>query len=53
MSGVANPIKINGTSKSGSVTGLGKGTYTVCFKVDGQANYEQCFEAVINEPDSI
>ena len=53
VSGVANPVKINGTSKSGSVTGLGKGTYTVCFKVDGQANYEQCFEAVINEPDSI
>ena len=52
VSGVANPIKINGTSKSGSVTGLGKGTYTVCFKVDGQANYEQCFEAVISEPDS-
>ena len=53
VSGVANPVKINGTSKSGSVTGLGKGTYTVCFKVDGQANYEQCFEAVISEPDSI
>ena len=53
VSGVADPVKINGTNKSGSVTGLGKGTYTVCFKVDGQANYEQCFEAVNSEPDSI
>jgi len=53
VSGVADPVKINGTNKSGSLTGLGKGTYTVCFKVDGQANYEQCFEAVISEPDSI
>ena len=48
VSGVTDPVKINGVKTSGSVTGLGKGTYTVCFKVDGQANYEQCFEAVIS-----
>ena len=29
---------------------LSTGTYTVCFRVDGQVNYEQCFEAVIGEP---
>ena len=53
VSGVTDPVKINGVKTSGSVTGLGKGTYTVCFKVDGQANYEQCFEAVISEPNSL
>ena len=45
-----DPVVIAGEDKSTSVTGLGKGTYTVCFKVDGQANYEQCFEVVIAEP---
>jgi len=45
-----DPVVIAGEDKSTSVTGLGKGTYTVCFKVDGQANYEQCFEVVIGEP---
>ena len=53
ISGVTNPVKINGTNNTGSLTGLGKGTYNICFKVDGQANYEQCFEAVISEPDSL
>ena len=53
IGGVTNPVKINGTNNTGSLTGLGKGTYNICFKVDGQANYEQCFEAVISEPDSL
>ena len=53
ISGVTNPVKINGTNNTGSLPGLGKGTYNICFKVDGQANYEQCFEAVISEPDSL
>jgi len=53
VSGFTNPVKINGTNNTGSLTGLGKGTYSVCFKVDGQSNYEQCFEAVISEPDSL
>ena len=35
---------LGGETKTASVTGLGKGTYTVCFTVDGQENYEQCFE---------
>ena len=29
------------------------GTYTVCFKVDGQDAYEQCFEVNIGEPKAI
>ncbi|MDG1343707.1 MAG: T9SS type A sorting domain-containing protein, partial [Flavobacteriaceae bacterium] len=37
-------------TKTASVTGLGTGTYTVCFKVDGQDAYEQCFEVNIAEP---
>ena len=41
---------ITGSNTTASVTGLTKGTYQVCFKVDGQATYEQCFEAVIGEP---
>ena len=41
---------INGDSKTASVTDLDAGTYTVCFKVTGQADYEQCFEVVIGEP---
>jgi hypothetical protein len=43
-------VTITGTDKTASLSGLAKGTYTVCFKVDGQSNYEQCFEAVIGEP---
>ena len=41
---------ITGSDKTASMTGLAKGTYQVCLKVDGQATYEQCFEAVIGEP---
>ena len=43
-------VTITGTDKTASITGLAKGTYTVCFSVDGQANYEQCFEVVVGEP---
>ena len=46
-------VTITGTNKTGSVTGLAKGTYEVCFKVDGQANYEQCFEVVVGEPPAL
>jgi len=46
-------VVIAGENKTASVTGLAKGTYTVCFKVDGQANYEQCFEVVIGEPKAL
>ena len=40
-------VTITGTNKTGSVTGLAKGTYEVCFTVDSQTNYEQCFEVVV------
>ena len=46
-------VTITGTDKTASVTGLAKGTYEVCFKVDGQANYEQCFEVVVGEPPAL
>ena len=46
-------VTITGTSKTASVTGLAKGTYEVCFTVDGQANYEQCFEVVVGEPPAL
>ena len=53
VSGQDQPIKINGTNKSATLSGLGKGTYNICFKIDGQPNYEQCFEAIIAEPKSL
>jgi hypothetical protein len=46
-------MTISGTSKTTSVTGLAKGTYTVCFRVDGQDNYEQCFEVQVKEPPAL
>ena len=46
-------IKISGTNKTASLTGLSKGNYTVCFKVDGKPNYEECFEVVIEEPKAL
>ena len=53
VSGTTSPIEIKGANRTATLNGLGKGTYSICFKVDGQPNYEQCFEAVISEPDSI
>ena len=46
-------VTITGTNKTGSVTGLAKGTYEVCFTVDGQTNYEQCFEVLVGEPPAL
>ena len=46
-------VTITGTNKTGSVTGLAKGTYEVCFTVDGQAKYEQCFEVEVGEPPAL
>ena len=46
-------VTITGTNKTASVTGLAKGTYEVCFTVDGQSNYEQCFEVVVGEPPAL
>ena len=43
-------VTITGDSKTGSVTGLAAGTYTVCFTVDGNPIYEQCFDVVIGQP---
>ncbi|MDB9793663.1 hypothetical protein OAB81_02220, partial [Flavobacteriaceae bacterium] len=53
ISGQDDPITLGGETKTASVTGLGTGTYTVCFKVDGQDTYEQCFEVSIAEPKAL
>ena len=49
LSGMSNPVIITGENKTANVTGLSKGDYTVCFKVTGQADYEQCFDITISE----
>ena len=46
-------VTITGDSKTASITGLAAGTYNVCFTVDGQADYEQCFDVVIGEPKAL
>jgi hypothetical protein len=46
-------VTITGNNDKASVTGLSKGTYTVCFKVDGEPEYEQCFDVLIEEPERI
>ena len=53
VTGQDDPISLGAESKTASVTGLGTGTYTVCFKVDGQDAYEQCFEVNIGEPKAL
>jgi len=53
VTGQDDPISLGGETKTASVTGLGTGTYTVCFKVDGQDAYEQCFEVNIGEPKAL
>ena len=53
VTGKDDPIVISGENKTASVTGLSKGTYSVCFKVTGQDAYEQCFEVVIGEPKAL
>ena len=53
ISGKDDPIVITGENKTASVSGLAKGTYSVCFKVTGQDAYEQCFEVVIGEPKAL
>ena len=46
-------LTISGTNKTAFVSGLAKGTYQVCFKVDGNDVYEQCFEVVVGEPKAL
>ena len=53
VTGQDDPITLGGETKTASVTGLGTGAYTVCFKVDGQDAYEQCFEVNIGEPKAL
>ena len=53
VTGKDDPISLGGETKTASVTGLGKGTYTVCFTVEGQEGYEQCFEVNVGEPEPL
>ena len=53
VTGKDDPVVITGENKTASVSGLAKGTYSVCFSVIGQADYEQCFEVVIGEPKAL
>ena len=53
ITGQDDPISLGAETKTASVIGLGTGTYTVCFKVDGQDAYEQCFEVNIGEPKAL
>ena len=53
ISGKDDPIVITDENKTASVSGLAKGTYSVCFKVTGQDAYQQCFEVVIGEPKAL
>ena len=53
VTGQDDPITLGGETKTASVTGLGKGTYTVCFTVESQDAYEQCFEVNIEEPKAL
>jgi 1,4-alpha-glucan branching enzyme len=53
VTGQDDPITLGGETKTALVTGLGKGTYTVCFTVEGQDGYEQCFEVNIEEPKAL
>lgn len=36
-----------------SITGLGVGSYNVCFTVDGVDNYERCYTVSVGEPDPL
>ena len=53
VTGKDDPITITGENMTASVSGLAKGTYSVCFKVTGQEAYEQCFEVSIAEPKAL
>ena len=48
-----NPVIIEGNDKTALVENLARGTYSVCFRVDGQPDYEQCFDVVIGEPEAL
>ncbi|WP_415830979.1 T9SS type A sorting domain-containing protein [Flavobacterium weaverense] len=41
-----NPIN----SSTKTFDNLANGSYSVCFKIEGKLNYEQCFDVVINQP---
>ena len=42
--------KQNSFTTSTTIDNLAAGTYHVCITIDGQANFQQCYDAVISEP---
>ena len=43
-------VQISGEEKTATVQGLSSGIYSVCFGIENQQNYEQCFEVNITQP---
>ena len=49
-----DPVSLpEGYSLDYTFTGLASGTYPVCFTVEGEADYQQCFEVQIDQPEAI
>ncbi|WP_038268862.1 DUF4961 domain-containing protein [Zhouia amylolytica] len=51
---IGNGLVLNESfNTSWSAEALASGSYYLCFTVDGEADYEQCFTVVITEPDDL
>ena len=49
-----DPVALpEGYSLDYTFTGLAPGLYPVCFTIEGQEDYEQCFEVKIDEPEAV
>ncbi len=49
-----DPVSLPDTySLDYTFTGLAPGIYPVCFTIEGQEDYKQCFEVKINEPEAV
>ena len=49
-----DPVALpEGYSLDYTFTGLTPGLYPVCFTIEGQEDYEQCFEVKIDEPEAV
>ena len=54
VTGQSQVIALNSTAGySKTVSGLAKGTYTVCFKVVGDPFFEQCYTVYIDQPEAL
>jgi hypothetical protein len=54
VTGITDPISFNATNGyTTTLTGLARGTYTVCFKVVGDPFFEQCYTVYIDQPEAL